>query len=340
MGSWANSVHVRADNPAAVIDTIRAILLESGHRLHTGQGAPVGAASILPFQDTVEEDLTDDHDEDDWEDTRDRFAGRRENVRSIRVNRPCQGWIGILDSEAFSGLGEQLSARLKTDALSVLVNDSDAWYYELRRRGQPFDEFDSSGEDPDGEGEGAFSPELQAAIARGDEATVERLMERELMAHVPTGPIWFPFGGIAPPPELTLLRQRIADGRGGFRDRLRCFWLSVRYRFQVFMALLGWRPMQLGFDIPRVTPLDSATLDRHVARLRDFFPAVDVRALRRLLQLNRFPAEDLLADFFGIIGLPRLYAYLSYNYLEDHGEDELAEEGIVQAAELHFLTPS
>ena len=111
------------------------------------------------------------------------------------------------------------------------------------------------------------------------------------------------------------------------------------FRFQVLAGWLGWRPMELGFDMPRVTPLDRETLDRHVARLREVFPEADADALRRLLPLNRFPAEELLGDFFDLVGLPRLYAYLSSTYIEEHAEDELADEGIVGAAELHFLPP-
>lgn len=339
MGSWANSLHVRADSAAAVADAVRAVLLESGHRVHAGQAAPAAAGRILPFRPGGPV-LADDQDEEDWDGGH--LPDSSGTVRSVRVFEPCQGWVGVLDSESFSPLAQQLSARLGTDTVSVLVNDSDAWYYELHRRGRSADEFDSSGEG-DGEGDGddgEMSAELQEAIARGDEAVVEQLMERTLLARAPSSPIYFPFGGMAPPIELSILGQRIAEGRASFRDRLRHAWLWLRFRFQVVAGWLGWRPMEVGFEMPRVTPLDRDSLDRHVARLKEVFLDADARALKRLLPLNRFPAEELLADFFGIVGLPRLYAYLSYSYLEEHSEDELAEEGIVSAFDLHFLTPS
>jgi hypothetical protein len=138
---------------------------------------------------------------------------------------------------------------------------------------------------------------------------------------------------------MSFLRQRMAEGRATFRDRLRYCWLWVRFRFHLLAAFLGWRPMEFGFDSPRVTPLDAEALTLHVARIRELFPDADSGALRRLLPLNRFPAEELLGDFLDLLGLPRLYAYLSYRYLEDHSDEELAEEGVVRAAELHFLPP-
>src|SRR5262245_12603792 len=139
MGSWANSLHVRAVSTAAVADAVRAILLDSGHRVHTGRPAPAAASRILPFRAGVQ-DADEDRDEDDWDADAEESAGGDGNVRSVRLFEPRRGWVGVLDSEPFSGLAQQLSARLNTDALSVLVNDSDAWYYELHRRGRSLDE--------------------------------------------------------------------------------------------------------------------------------------------------------------------------------------------------------
>jgi hypothetical protein len=340
MGSWANSFHVRADNATTVADAVRAILLGSGHRLHTGQASPpVAVGRTLPFPPRPRHDDFDDDDdqfEEDFADDSDRSSNTRGGVRSICVYQPCRGWVGVLDSEDFSDLGQQLSARLATDALSLAVNDSDAWCYALYRNGQQFDEFDSSGEDPDDVG--GMTPEMQAAMESGDEDAIERLM----LAHAPQGPIRMPFGGLVPPVELTMLQQRIARGQATLGDRLRCFWLGLKYRFHLLALFMGWRSMDFdfGFDIPRATPLDRATLDLHVARLREFFPDAGSRALQALLPRSSFPAEGLLADFLGILGLPRLYAYLSHRYLEDHSDDELAAEGIIRATELHFQTPS
>jgi hypothetical protein len=335
MGSWANSFHVRGNDPSAVSDAIRALLLESGHRLPGEEPERAASASrrrrgrpqILRSPFHTSDDFDDDHDDDD--------SG--EDQRRLCVYRPTNGWVGVLDSEPFSDLIRQLSSRLQTDTLSVMVNDSDSWLYALHRQGRPFDEFDSSGEDPDGMGD-EMSPQLQAALERGDPREIEDLMEREMLAHAPTSPIFFPFGGIAPPVEMTLLAQRLRDGRGTFRDRLRYGWLWLRYRFTLLLAVFGRQPMDFGYEAPRATPLDNDTLERHVERIREVFPNADARELRRLLPLSRFPSENLLADFLEIVGLPRFYAYLSYRYLEDHSKVELADEGIVCVAELRFFT--
>ena len=75
--------------------------------------------------------------------------------------------------------------------------------------------------------------------------------------------------------------------------------------------------------------MDKLTLAAHVRALRDFFPRAEADGLRRLLPQSRFPSEELLREFLMQIGLPPLYAYLSYDYREDFGADELAENGIV-----------
>ena len=69
----------------------------------------------------------------------------------------------------------------------------------------------------------------------------------------------------------------------------------------------------------------------------EFFPGADQAALQRLLPQSRFPAEDLLKEFLEIIGLPPLYAYLSYDYRSDFGRKELAREGIVKVEEVRFV---
>ena len=53
----------------------------------------------------------------------------------------------------------------------------------------------------------------------------------------------------------------------------------------------------------------------------------------------RFPSEDLLRKFLAIVGLPWFYAYLSYDYLSEHSERELAKHDIVQVIELRFDPP-
>src|SRR5262245_13197927 len=302
MGSWANSIHVRHDDAEAVAEAV--------HNLIT-------SAPLRP----------EDFDDGDLDE--DTLPPRRR--RRVRVFRPSRGWVGILDNEDFSGLGMAISDRLGTDVLSILVNASDWWAYEPPRDGEAVDEFNSCGDIND---EGVLSPELQAALERGDEEAAADLMERELLRHAPRGLVHFPGGAVAPPPELALLRDRIRGGRASFWERLRYWWRSLWYWFRV--RTIRPDPFAYGFDIPRTAPLSAADLRRHVGHIREAFPHADERALRELLPQSRFPAEELLAKFLEIVGLPSLWAYLSFRYQADHGRAELEAAGIVRATDLRF----
>ena len=323
MGSWANSLHVRHADPQAVADAIRAIVLSGEYQLST---APSRTAAVNEAADPDRDD--EEIDADDLE------AFGAPEPRNIAVYRPVNGWVGVLDSGEVHDLAAELSARLHTDALLVMVNDSDGWVYGLYRDGEEHDNFSSLGDE---EHDGDVSPELQAAMDRGDEAEVERLMMREVMAHMPTGPVTMPFAVAGMPPAMARIRGRMLTGQAWFWERWYYRWLWLRFMFQVITG--RWQPgepEEMGFDVPRSTPLDPAALTRHVERLREFFPAADEAALRRLLPRSRFPAEHLLADFLDIVGLPRRYADLSYSYLPDFSERELAVEGVVRVATLHF----
>jgi hypothetical protein len=328
MGSWANSLHVRHNDAAAVADAIRTIVEEAGYRIDRRPHRPA-AAGVL--QGLLTGHGVSGHDSDAdvaWE--------QDDLSRGVCIYQPVNGWVGILDSGDILELAQDLSAQLQTDTLLVMVHDSDSWYYELRRKDHVFDEFDSAGDLAD---DGDMSPELQSALERSDEGEIERLMERELLAHAPRGPIVMHDGSTMLPPEMALLRSRIQAGRATLADRLRYRWLWVRLMFRTLTGRMGPGGLRFGFDIPRTNPPGDVELRRHGARIHTIFPEANEAALGRLLSQNRFPAEDLLADFLAILGLPSLYAQLSFNYLEDFTNDDLAEEGIEHAAELRFTAP-
>jgi hypothetical protein len=371
MGSWSNSLHVKADSIADVVAAIRVILgkdrfvvtLDEPRRkfARTASAKRAGAEgdepTVLPFhgqeRDDADEPLDDDltgeldedldEDDDDFDDDFDADDGDFDeppdgdvNDRRLIFTETHNGWIGVLDND-FGGLhalAGPLSARLHTDVMAVCVNDSDAWYYVIHRDGRQWDEFDSSGGSCDDDGE--ISPELAAAMERGDEEEVERLVEKELWAHAPQGPINMPDGSQFLPPELAQLRALIASGKATWWQRLRCRWLWVKFLFKLISGRCRPHGMAMGFDIPLKNPLDADTLDQHLARLAEVFPRMDREQLRRLLPVSRFPAEDLLADFLRFVGLPKLYAYLSYDYLEDFGTGELKADGIRLAHELRL----
>jgi hypothetical protein len=310
MGSWANSLHVKHTDAQTVAKAVRALALTSGYQLEL---AAARAAAGIGATEAA------------WE------GSAPQLPRSVCIYEPSNGWVGILEDGDIQSLARGLSARLDTDTLLVSVNDSDAWGYQLQRRGVEVDSFDSLGNDSDDEA--ALSPELEAAMERGDEAEIDRLVQRELLDHAPEGPITLADGSALLPPEMALLRDRIRARQASLWERIRYRWLWVRLLFRIGS---GGARAGAGFDIPHTTAMSAADLEQHLTQLLNFFPRASESALRRLLPQSRFPAEDVLADFLATVGLPPLYAQLSYAYLEDFDAEQLADGGIVPTAELHF----
>jgi hypothetical protein len=323
MGSWANSLHVKHADPAAVVEAVGNVLRARGYGVDTRARRPAAAGILTAL--LAGQGLPED------EGPTDAFPGEI-GPRGICVYKPAAGWVGILDSGDINELAVALSERLETDTIQVMVNDSDSWFYELRRHGQLVDSFSSAGEEDDG----GLSPAMRAALDSGDENEFTRLAMERVRANAPQGPIVLPDGGSMLPPEMALLRARILQGQASFWERWRYRLLWVRLLFRLVTG--RWRPegLQMGFDVPRQTPLDEATLERHLRHLVSFFPDADGTVLRRVLSQSRFPAEELLAEFLATLGLPRFYAYLNYSYLEDFTDGQLAHEGIRLARELRF----
>lgn len=285
MGSFANSLHVRAADVATVVEAVRAVLDVGGYRFVSREA---------------------------WR--RRRHEGDYLEWRSVAVFRPCGGWVGVLDNGDLGELAAALSAHLQTDTLHIAVHDSDSWSYEIRRQGWVTDEFDSMGQDADDPDEGFLST---------------------IGAFRPPPPHWLP-------PRMRHLLERLREGRAWFWERWWYYWLAFWFALQVVRgrAPMPEVPGAIGIDIPRLTPLDEEALQRHVAAIREVFPEADAAALQALLPRCCFPAENLLVEFLGIIGLPTLYAFLSYSYQGDHDDSELAHAGIIREARLRFRVPA
>ena len=71
-------------------------------------------------------------------------------IRTLCVAETRDGWVGVLDSDLMGllTLAQELSSRLQTHAICVMVNDSDSWHYELFHKGREVDGFDSPGASP------------------------------------------------------------------------------------------------------------------------------------------------------------------------------------------------
>jgi hypothetical protein len=343
MGSWANSLHVRADDASAVADAIERLLIAKGRTLEPrpvktgGRGGP-WIDDEDEFEDddfTADADDGEEHDDLDDAGWDDEDLEGDDGPRRIRIFKPVNGWVGILDSdmEGLIELAGELSKRLSTDTMLVLVNDSDSWYYWLHRDGISVDEFDSSGSD---ETDDELPPAMREAMERGDDEAFAREAMKLVKQNMPKGPIFYPFGETSLPPDLAELHDRMQKNQAGFWDRLRYRWRWLKFLWQLVRNRRHPFPIQMGFDIPRQKPLDAETLDRHTRAILAFFPRADRQKLHDLLPLSRFPSEELLVDFLKIVDLPWMYAHLSYSYMADFGRRELAENRIVQAAELRF----
>ena len=404
MGSWANSLFVKANDAASVAGEIQSILLARGLKPSTapaksqigpgwmarqdealvaeylghsgaakdatsagesrrGRGGssfganghagqtPFGAGDFAEdeFDDEFDDDLNvddldDDVDDDDFDDDVDGFEdgqhslhgdfGGDRQARTVVVFEPRAGWVGVMDSslEGNIELASELSARLATDTMLVMVNDSDSWYYWMHRRGTSFDEFDSAHGDFDDD---AAEPtgEWLAAIENQDEDKLHEL----LMAKAPQN-IKFPSPDIGIPFQIATLGAKIAAGQATFWERIKYRWLSIKFLFKFLTRRFSEEKMDFGFDIPH-TEMDDEDLDKHIGQTKAFFPNASEEDLRKLLPKCRFPSEDLLRKYLAIVGLPWFYAYLSYSYLSEHSAEELASHGIVQATELHFDPP-
>ena len=309
----------------------------NGDADHTPFGA--GDFDEDEFDDEFDEDLNvDDFDEEgDFDDGR--YAvhgdfGDEDEGRAVAVFKPQAGWVGVMDSslEGNIALASELSARLATDTMLVMVNDSDSWYYWMHRNGAQFDEFDSANGDFDDD---AAEPtgEWLAAIENQDEDKLHEL----LMSKAPRN-VKLPSPDIGIPFQLATLGAKIAARQATFWERIKYRWLSIKFLFKLLTGGFSEEKMDFGFDIPHAEMGDE-DLDKHIERTKAFFPNASEEKLRKLLPKCRFPSEDLLRKYLAIVGLPWFYAYLSYSYLSEHSEQELASHGIVQATELRFDPP-
>ncbi len=120
MGSYGSSLHVRSDDARAVIAEIAKSFGAQGYRI-----ADVDRKALERPE-------------------------TRCSCRLLDVAEAENGWVGVLDSDLLGTLtlAQELSARLDTYAICVMVDGSTSWHYELFRKGRPVDGFDSPGAPP------------------------------------------------------------------------------------------------------------------------------------------------------------------------------------------------
>jgi len=270
-------------------------------------------------------------------------AGVADGERTLFVTESQRDWVSILDSDLTSAvnLAAGLSQALQTEAICVLVNDSDSWHYLLYRDGEQIDEFNSAELDgPDEVGE--LSPDLAQLLDAGQlekfRTEIQQRaaeLQKQLEALVP--------------PHIRERQERIARGEGTAAD----FDAVELWSGQALPGLAD-QILSLSGSIvkpkpadPEATPpglppeSDKHAEDRlrgHIAKLRALIPpGISNDFVLRILRKQPVFAEEALAEFLPVLGIPPIYAYLQGSDVDSEFErDELRTESVKFAAELRF----
>jgi hypothetical protein len=317
MGSFANSLHVRSNDLKAVADAVQTAL--------RGEG----------FQPTDEELDADAR----W--------GMSASLRGIHISEPRQGWVAILENDPLSSvaLAADVSRRLQTYAIQFFVNDSDSWHYQLFQGGQQIDAFDSSDEEG-----GARDEELEAiaaslaaeGLAGMEEAIRGKAQEFEAMLTA------------GMPPEVRAIHGKMQTGQVTQPEMQKYMqWMNAEMPKRmadiqrlVGEALQGGRGQESGVrgqgsggggqkSGPRYA--DDQELLTHVQRLQSLLePGTPTDQVLEVLGRQAVFAEETLGEFLPLVGIAPVYAHLSYRYLEEFSESELASQSVRMAAHLRF----
>jgi hypothetical protein len=309
MGSFANSLHVRTEDTGSVADEIRKILKNRG------------------FQVTHDPPRLDAEDPGS-------------SVRTLRVAEARDGWVGILDSDLMGllSLAQELSSRLQTHAICVMVNDSASWHYELFHKGREVDGFDSPGssplldltELPDDMLEMPDADELAEAM----EAVMDQMPAlAELLQSLL-------------PPEMREIHQKITNGTASAEEADEFSRWSRELAEGAATEFDEATRKNTDADLP-VAAADSdgngqaATkqqLEGHLHHLRPLLASgVKPDRIREILVEKAAFAEEPMADFLEMLGVSRFFARLSFQYLQEFTPEEIQSEGIGFQAPLIFV---
>ncbi|HEY7315655.1 MAG TPA: hypothetical protein VH643_40375 [Gemmataceae bacterium] len=311
MGSFANSLHVKSDNAAKVVAAVRNLLFADGYEI-TDEELPQEALWGMPS-----------------------------SLRGIHVSEASEGWVSVLDSDLMQSLSltAALSGELESDAIQVMVNDSDSWHYQLYRRGEHVDEFDSSG------GEGFVDDEgtarMLGSMGGGSIEDVQALMERVRQMQEQMQQKM--------PPEIRDIMQRLQTGRATPDETLKYSqWMGAETPrlMESFKDLMGNFSPGLGGFSPGLDAHLGRSADRddvlthlqpHLEQLRPLLKSgVDDEQVLKALGAQAVFAEDLLQQFLPLLGIHPFYAALSYRYLGDFSPQDQESHEIRLVEHLKF----
>jgi hypothetical protein len=311
MGSFATSIHVKANDAAAVADTLRHLLFAEGYEA-TDEEPPDGSRTWLPSP-----------------------------IRAIHVSTPQEGWVSLLDNEGMASqtLTVALSGRLHTHAIHFFVNDSDSWHYQLHFDGHTIDEFNSRTDDDEFDEDDEESAHVVDMGATVNIADAQRLIQERALQ-------WQQQLQERMPPHLREIQQKLrTTGRIAPEEvqELKAWMQSqmpnMREQLRELTGLAG----SLSGRLPRqaAPPADTGRHKTHLEHLRSLLRknVSDSHVVEILSEEATF-AEETLGRFLPLIGIPAFYAYLSYQYLAEFTSADLAQESIHFVEHLRFKKPS
>lgn len=301
MGSFATSIHVKANDAATVANALHQLLLEEGY------------------------EPTEEEPERGWP------MNFPSSIRAVQVSAAREGWVSLLDSEGIGSqtLGAALAGRLQTHAIQFFVNDSDSWHYQLFHAGQAIDEFDSV---PDGEGFEEDDDEFAEMGTAVNSAEVQRLVQertQQLQQHLLQ----------RMPPELREMQQKwMASGRivpeemQKYNEWLRTEMPNLMVQLKDLMGVQSKEASS-----PTEAPTVSPRLQKHLELVRPLLKenVSDARVLEIMSKKGTF-AEDALGEFLPLIGIAPFFANLSYQYLGEYTSADLARKSIQLVEHLKF----
>lgn len=309
MGSFANSLHVRSDDAESVADEIRQIMENRG------------------FQPAENTSMPDGKDLDP-------------SIRALHVSEACGGWVGVLDSDLMGllTLAQELSSRLQTHALCVMVNDSDSWHYELFHKGREVDGFDSPGASPLLDLNELPDDMLEMPDAGELAEAMEAVME--------TMPALADLLQSLLPPEMREIHQKITDGTATPEQAEEFSRWSQELAEGAAFDFGNATKKSDENDLP-VAASDSngngraaskQELEGHLHHLRPLLASgVSPDQVKEVLAEKVTFAEEPMADFLELLGVSRFFAQLSYQYLAEFSTDDIQGKGIAFQAPLVFI---
>jgi hypothetical protein len=312
MGSFANSLHVHSNDAVAVAEAIRATLLAQGYE----------GTDETPGEEAM------------W--------GLPSDLRAIHVSAAKDGWVSVLDSDLMNSLGllGELSRRLGTHALHVFVNDSDSWQYQLYHAGRQVDTFDSEGEDDFDEDSEDEEDEAEDSSGGVVGSALSALQQNLPEAYAQFQAKWDEMLT----PEMRAIQERWKSGRATpeeIQEYTRWAQTEMPRMMGGLQSVLGELSSALAARRRQPKPGNPGNSQPHIDRLRPLLKqGVTDEQLHRVFGAKQVFAEHTLGEFLPLLGIASFYANLSYRYLEEYTEKDLARKSIQMAEHLKFKKSS